>query len=153
MLALYTVPLIGVIVFNLLGVLALGTVVYTLILATQRRLPTTAAPAAPGAAEPVSAAPPPASPARGAASAAQGPDPAHTEAPANAPATPAAAPLPLSWPRAGFWIRMGALLIDVIIVSVVWHLLDGHDGDRHSLPMLLLAGYGAVMWILKVTTV
>jgi uncharacterized RDD family membrane protein YckC len=77
------------------------------------------------------------------------------EATVSAGAAPAGtAPLPISWPRAGFWIRMGALFIDVVLVSMVWHLLGEHDDyHRHSLPLLLLAGYGAILWKLKGTTV
>jgi uncharacterized RDD family membrane protein YckC len=52
-------------------------------------------------------------------------------------------------PRAGFWIRMLALLIDLILVGVALSWL--HHGGRGML--LLLATYGAIMWKLKGTTV
>jgi uncharacterized RDD family membrane protein YckC len=54
-----------------------------------------------------------------------------------------------SQPRAGFWIRMGALALDTLIVGVVMNLLEpgGH------LFLVALAGYGALMWKLKGTTV
>ncbi|HVS77843.1 MAG TPA: RDD family protein, partial [Steroidobacteraceae bacterium] len=53
-------------------------------------------------------------------------------------------------PRAGFWIRMLALLIDFILVAISlgWLLHHGSDG-----LLLLLATYGAIMWKLKGTTV
>jgi uncharacterized RDD family membrane protein YckC len=52
-------------------------------------------------------------------------------------------------PRAGFWIRMLALLIDLILVGVALSWV--HHGGRGML--LLLATYGAIMWKLKGTTV
>jgi uncharacterized RDD family membrane protein YckC len=52
-------------------------------------------------------------------------------------------------PRAGFWIRMLALLIDLILVGVALSWV--HHGGRAML--LLLATYGAIMWKLKGTTV
>jgi uncharacterized RDD family membrane protein YckC len=52
-------------------------------------------------------------------------------------------------PRAGFWIRMLALLIDLILIGVALSWL--HHGGRGML--LLLATYGAIMWKLKGTTV
>ena len=55
----------------------------------------------------------------------------------------------LSLPRAGFWIRILALLIDTIIVGVVFNALDHHT----KLQLVALAAYGAIMWKLKGTTV
>jgi uncharacterized RDD family membrane protein YckC len=55
----------------------------------------------------------------------------------------------LSLPRAGFWIRILALLIDTIIVGVVFNVLDHHT----RLQLVALAAYGAIMWKLKGTTV
>jgi len=51
-------------------------------------------------------------------------------------------------PRAGFGIRMGALLLDLILIGIVTHQL--HDHDIH---LILLAAYGAVMWKLKGSTI
>jgi len=52
-------------------------------------------------------------------------------------------------PRAGFWIRMAALLIDILLVgfamSVLHHVVHLH--------LLVLAAYGAVMWKLRGSTV
>jgi uncharacterized RDD family membrane protein YckC len=52
-------------------------------------------------------------------------------------------------PRAGFWVRMGALLIDVILVGIVLRLLHplGH------FHLVVLAAYGAVMWKLRGSTI
>ena len=52
-------------------------------------------------------------------------------------------------PRAGFWVRMGALLLDVILVGFAMSLLHPF-GDFH---IVILAVYGAVMWKLRGTTV
>ena len=51
-------------------------------------------------------------------------------------------------PRAGFGIRMGALLLDLILIGIVTHQLHGHD-----VHLILLAAYGAVMWKLKGSTI
>ncbi len=79
-------------------------------------------------------------------------------------AVPPVAPIPPvvptnTLPRAGFWIRMGALALDVILVGLIAGFVNS------SLPrfvrfeleppsiLLLLAVYGAVMWKLKGTTI
>jgi uncharacterized RDD family membrane protein YckC len=48
-------------------------------------------------------------------------------------------------PRAGFWVRMVALLIDVILVGVVTQM--------HSWFLPSLAVYGAILWKLRGSTV
>jgi uncharacterized RDD family membrane protein YckC len=58
-------------------------------------------------------------------------------------------------PRAGFWVRMGALFLDILLVGFATSLLhpfaDGRlFGDFH---IVVLAVYGAVMWKLRGTTV
>jgi uncharacterized RDD family membrane protein YckC len=64
----------------------------------------------------------------------------------------AAGPAPFvsaGMPRAGFWIRMGALLLDVVLVGVVLRL--SHPlGHFH---LVVLAAYGALMWKLRGATV
>ena len=173
-LVLYTVPIVGIIVYNLLRVLALGTVVYALILATQRsaavhasRAAQTAAVASASAAgtatdsssatpsaEPAADVPPPTGDAKSLGGTAQETAlPPSGAAASNRAASADTAPRPVTWARAGFWIRMGALFIDVVLVSVLWHLLRGHDADDRSLPLLVLAAYGAILWKLKGATV
>ena len=65
-------------------------------------------------------------------------------------------------PRAGFWVRVWALLIDLVLVGVVTapfrHVMHisqfGGDVTFDSPSMLpLLALYGALMWKLRGTTV
>ncbi len=128
-LVLYSVPVLGFLVYAAIGLIGFGAVVYTLLVGLRS--------------------------ARGAASqagASISPEPAPAQGP-EAPADPAAAAAPSDWtmlPRAGFWIRMAALLIDLVLVGFVLTLI-GHRG--HAGTLLVLAGYGAVMWRLRGTTV
>jgi uncharacterized RDD family membrane protein YckC len=71
------------------------------------------------------------------------------------PPVDAAPQITAAMPRAGFWVRMGALFLDVVLVGFATSLLhpfgSGHMwGDFH---IVLLAIYGAVMWKLRGTTV
>lgn len=152
-LGLYVVPVVGFIAYKVIGILGLGTIAYTLLLAAQTKRQETEALAAAAAAAPLApsavsvdasgATPDMASSAVGDAGAAAAAQPA---ASAGAPAEPAIPDTAL--PRAGFWIRMGALLVDLILVGVVFNMLRGEDA---FLPVL--AAYGAIMWKLKGTTV
>jgi uncharacterized RDD family membrane protein YckC len=133
-LGIYTVPVLGFLTYNLLGWVGLGTVVYTLLLAFRREKP---------AVSPVVAGPSLAAPAMIMA------DPVPT-----LPSTLSA----MTMPRAGFWIRLIALAIDGIVVSVVCSFLTGflpYHGHVHLRADLLpsLALYGALLWKLRGTTV
>jgi uncharacterized RDD family membrane protein YckC len=142
-LALYVIPVIGFMVFKLLGFFGFGAVLYTMIEGVRARRAAQAAPlagaTAPGATAPGASAPGTAAPG------------ATAEAAAAAAATvpSPAAQIAADLPRAGFWIRMGALLIDVILVGFAMSLLRPF-GDFH---IVILAIYGAVMWKLRGTTV
>jgi uncharacterized RDD family membrane protein YckC len=163
-LALYVVPVLGFLVYNLLGILGFGAVVYTLILAGRARQAAKVEPVSAGvspasidAAAPAPTIPPPAEPkpaapeqpqtAASAASAASG------AAAASATSAAASAQTPLqataSMPRAGFWIRMAALLIVVLLVGFAMSVLH----EVVHLHLLVLAAYGAVMWKLRGSTV
>lgn len=137
-LAIYLVPVLGFIVYKALGILGLGVVVYTLIQSVTPKREPSAAPAA-GPASPTETA---------SLNAAAEPVQPQSSAPADNPtgnaASSATATTTLS--RAGFWIRMGALLIDIILVGVVSSIVHIHI-------LLLLATYGAVMWKLKGATI
>ncbi|HEX8757717.1 MAG TPA: RDD family protein [Steroidobacteraceae bacterium] len=174
-LALYMVPVLGFFLYMLLGAFGFGAVVYTILLATRSSrasgVPSSRTPnvsSIPASAPPRTAGPgglPP-----GMASGTASPSPATGEGTANTstegastPGSPPPPPPPpgaptdntadildvATLPRAGFWIRMLALLIDLILVGVALSWL--HHGGRGML--LLLATYGAVMWKLKGTTV
>ena len=146
---LYLVPVVGFIVYKLLGIIGLGVVMYTLILAAKAKRDSrvaafaAAAPAAPAGAAAVNAEP---------AAAVNHGEPtvdARPAAAAAATAAPASTMATAAQPRAGFWIRMAALLIDAILIGIVFSVL--HDAEGIFLPAL--AAYGAVMWKLKGTTI
>jgi uncharacterized RDD family membrane protein YckC len=152
-LVLYIVPVLGFLVYKLLGFFGFGAVVYTLILASRARRAASAAaspyrPAAAamaGATATAAAEPAPANQQPGPQPAGAAPAPN----PAGPPPVSSATHYSASMPRAGFGIRMAALLLDVILVGVVMSLLHPF-GEFH---IVLLAIYGAVMWKLRGTTV
>ena len=179
-LACYVVPVLGFLVYKLLGVLGFGAVVYTLILAARAHQAAKATASASGGASasaPLStiggaSASAPASASGGAAAsgAAYATAPASasgTAAPVDAfppppgqpadpgpgtpPPTAATQPPPVtaSMPRAGFWLRMAALFLDVLLVGFATSVLQHH----FHMHLLLLAIYGAVMWKLRGSTV
>jgi uncharacterized RDD family membrane protein YckC len=60
-------------------------------------------------------------------------------------------PPPVSWatlPRAGFWIRVAASLLDAILISVAAAMIH-----LAWLFLLLFAAYCIVLWALKGTTI
>jgi uncharacterized RDD family membrane protein YckC len=148
--ALYVIPVIGFIAYKLLGVIGLGVVMYTTLLAIRERSANRAALAA--AAAPGAAAAPAAAAAAPFASASDAPaDPAAAQSAAEPAASPVPPPAPaaITAPRAGFWIRMGALMIDIVLISVIVGILD-LSGETF---IVALAAYGALMWKLKSTTI
>ncbi|MGO9934776.1 MAG: RDD family protein [Steroidobacteraceae bacterium] len=181
-LVLYCIPVLGFLVYKLLGFFGLGAVVYTLVLMARARKAANGAvlgTPSPSPSPSPSAPPPPPASAAGMARAAASADEASVagvasdaaSAPSGAPgasgtanaasasssanaAAPSAAASPhisAALPRAGFWIRMAALLLDVLLVGFVGSVAGGHQfGHFH---LLILAIYGAVMWKLKGATV
>jgi len=162
-LVLYVVPIVGFLVYKLLGFFGFGAVLYTLVLRVRARRAGGNPPPAFAGANPGSVnSPPPNNSASMAgpgwtASAAPAAPSAAAEPFASAP--PPAAPASVSpqitaaMPRAGFWVRMGALFLDILLVGFATSLLHpfGHVlGDFH---IVVLAIYGAVMWKLRGTTV
>jgi uncharacterized RDD family membrane protein YckC len=171
-LVLYVVPILGFLVYKLLGFLGLGAVVYTLILSLRANRAAKEGPSASTA--PPRPSPPPTGEAQASsAAAAQGPafsaaPPSEAAAPgtsagadagATASAAPAAATAPASaapaaqsvsaaLPRAGFWVRMGALLLDILLVGILLSVLHIRD-----IEFVALAAYGAVMWKLRGSTI
>jgi uncharacterized RDD family membrane protein YckC len=177
-LVLYLIPILGLLLYKLLGVLGLGAVVYTAILAARahqaarqplRPAAATAAAAAPGspaagspaAGSPAAGSPAAASAAPASAAASPGISPSAEAAAAGTASIPegAAAPgvtlpgtpaahISAALPRAGFWIRMAALLLDGILVGFVLHVLH-----LSHMELLALAAYGAVMWKTRGSTI
>jgi uncharacterized RDD family membrane protein YckC len=146
-LVLYCVPVVGFLVFKLLGWLGLGMVATTLVLSARSRRTSGETPPPvgdgtvpfPPAAPIVPAAAVPASNEAGAGSA---------PAPTVPPFVP---PLPAPCPKASLGIRLGALAIDVLLVGMVLAMLGGRFGGGWIL--LGLAAYGAVLWKLRGATV
>jgi uncharacterized RDD family membrane protein YckC len=153
-LALYLVPVLGGVTYAVLRLLGLGVVIYTLIrlVGERRSVPGNGTRAAPpsGAAAADTLASPTTLRAAG-----LGPEP--TSAPpasgaATAAAGPAAAtadPIAVTSPRAGFWMRMAALLIDSLLIGIVLAPLPHASHFR----LLVLAAYGAILWKLRGSTV
>ncbi len=152
-LLLYVVPVLGFIIYKLLGLLGLGAVIFTVIQdlrAQQANKPV-----------PLDARLAGTPTAQEAQTASAGTDafaetPISMEAPtsAQAQASPAAwgttaPPVTATLPRAGFWIRMAALALDALLVGILIGVLH-HVFD---VELLLLAAYGAVMWKLRGSTI
>ncbi len=157
-LGLYVIPVVGFITFKVLGILGLGVVVYTVLLVakSERELrAAAAAAAAPAAAPPPAAVAPTAAATAGVASSSFAPasESTATAGVGSEPIPPPAAATVIAdaatMPRAGFWVRMAALLIDLILVGIAVHFMN----DIDNVLLILLATYGAVMWKLKGTTI
>ena len=188
-LVLYLVPVLGFLVYKLLGLLGLGAVVYTVILAARAHQAAKEAPfgstapfspsaspgsnaslgsnallgstASPGLASAPSmgreapltgaAAPIDAAQTTGgapASSATEAPDPRGPAPTTAAPHAPAPPPVTAALPRAGFWIRMAALLLDALLVGFLMGVLH-----VYHLELPVLAAYGAMMWKLRGSTI
>src|SRR3984957_9469837 len=116
-LVLYVIPVVGFLAYKVLGSLGLGAVVYTMILASRARQAAKDGPGGAAAAPQAMAAPnAAAAPEPAAAAPERTAAPEHAAAPeaatAHAPQMPQTPPVTAALPRAGFWIRMGALLLD-----------------------------------------
>ncbi|MEO6079594.1 MAG: RDD family protein [Steroidobacteraceae bacterium] len=145
---LYLVPVLGFVVYKLLGFVGLGAVLYTLLASWQSsrasKIGTSGTAVdtnAPGATAQGMAMP--------------------IDATGDATATPAAsvASQPIAhagMPRAGFLLRMAALALDLVLVLVLTHLVTSPFGvgtPWMSTLLLWTAVYGALMWRLKGTTI
>lgn len=148
-LLLYTVPVLGIVLYKLLGVLGMGVVVFTVILAARRARDAHRVAAAVNTQSSVTA--PASDDFVVDTEAVVDPAVAPASAPpaVGVPASPAPLAL-LSLPRAGFWVRMAALAIDAILLLIVTNLMID---DAGRLVLLALAVYGAVMWKLRGTTI
>ncbi len=158
-LLLYTIPVVGFAVSKILAWLGLGVVVFTLIQAIKRKKPAPVTPAVPpgGAVAAGGAAAAPTLAIAGGSAAAAAPGDSAADVPPVMPAAPAAASVPptivsaMSLPRAGFWIRIAAALLDVFVVAVAVHLLPLPHVLRPNF-LIALAAYCVVFWALRGTT-
>jgi len=133
---LYMAPVIGLLAFCFFGCWAMGAGVTAACELIRSRPAPPAVPAAP--APPISGSAPPPAPA-----AAQ---PAPTVSAAPSPTTTLPPPQALAYPRAGFWERMGAGFLDMVLVGLSTALVG---------PFAILAAiaYFSGMWAWKGTTV
>lgn len=178
----YNIPILGLLTFALLAVWGLGIGVTAAFGSFKREAPPrAAAPVAPIApvgqpgylapmpVAPVAAMSPenpaPASPLAAGAPAADasapgaGPlppvQPFATPLGGSAPlATPAGVPAALAFPRAGFWERMGAAFLDLVIVGILSGITGGIFARVvPAFPLLVTLAYFAGMWAWKGTTI
>ncbi len=124
-LGIYTIPIAGFVTYKLLGILGLGVVVYTLILQFKASRPP----------KPVIVAPVPALA-----------EPAPT---AILPPVISAATLP----RAGFWHRLAAVVLDAILVGMICGFIGSVWHRFGSAFPLWFAVYNVAMWATKGTTI
>ena len=166
---LYVIPVIGFLAYKLLGFFGFGAVVYTLVLGQRARIAARTERANGGQFESMDAGAAAAAAAAAAATAAStgaAPTDPTPGVDAGVGATPGAtagvhtaarADLPpqvlAALPRAGFWPRMGALLIDVLLVGFLGSFVLGSFHHESNLHLLVLATYGACMWKLRGSTV
>jgi uncharacterized RDD family membrane protein YckC len=144
-LVLYLVPVLGFVVYKLLGLFGLGAVVYTImLLARARRAAHSGAQSAAGPQSAAGSQSPEIAP-----NPAVAPNPEVRPAAAHAPGVAAPVISAAGLPRAGFWIRMVALLLDALLVGILMRVLH-HMFDAQ---LLVLAIYGAVMWKLRGSTI
>lgn len=145
-LGLYTVPVLGFVVYKLLGILGLGVVIYTLLLTIKSSRPparVTTVPVPEGSIPPVNT---------GFVGENSNPIPTPAALYSALPPVISASTLP----RAGFWIRLAATLLDVIMVAAVFGMMDGifswFFNVSGSFP-LWFAIYNVAMWATKGTTI
>jgi uncharacterized RDD family membrane protein YckC len=143
----YMVPILGFIVYGLVGVFGLGAATLAFTSAYRRENPVVPKP---------TPTPPPPSPdvPSGFSGPAGGldespPVAAFDAAPAAAPGPAAAAGL-VHFPRAGFLERLGAFALDCILVLIVVNSLGVFDDDGG--PILALLAYHIAFWTWKATT-
>jgi len=171
-LVLYFIPFLGLAIWFMVAFLGFACAVTTLFTSTKAAPP---APPAAGFAPPVMAAAAPQDPSVS-APVAPAPDLGSVPPPlasamqaalaAAIPVPPLAAPVAAysqaALPRAGFWIRMVALLLDIILIAVITAGLEhttvhftnggGHASGGSFFP-IAIATYGAILWKLKGSTI
>ena len=129
---LYLVPVLGFLLWKMFGVLGLGMVVFRLILSMQREKPAKAA------AGPTAAVPP--------------------LLPGDPQAAVAATALPpvisaSTLERAGFWIRLGASLLDLVMVGILCGFLSKIFHQAGGAFPLWYAVYCVILWATKGSTI
>lgn len=179
----YNIPILGLLTFALLAVWGLGVGVTTAFGSFKREAPPKAAPpmapagsvGQPGfiapmpvvaAAAPFADGPAPISPLATSGSESGGGAPAAGQVPpfapmgapsagaAPSPASGGMVPAALAFPRAGFWERMGAAFLDLVIVGILSGITGGIFARVvPAFPLLVALAYFAGMWTWKGTTI
>jgi uncharacterized RDD family membrane protein YckC len=140
---LYMVPVLGLLTFGVLSLWGLGAAVTAAFGGLKRempeKMPAAAVPAAPAMAMAGAAG-------FGNPSAFGSGDPTGATLAAAAAGNPPVMPEALSFPRAGFWERVAAAFLDIVLVSIIAALL-------HPVAPLVFLAYFAGMWAWKGTTI
>lgn len=168
---LYLIPVLGLFTFAVTGLWGLGAAVSATFGGMKRENPEKPAPPAAGlpamaatsgfapAPMPVSTAPTESTFTANPTGAAPGEaiPPAQSFAATTHLVTPAPTGVPeaLAYPRAGFWERMGAAFLDVVLVGILMGMVSNLPGPLGHPPMVFLVAlaYFAGMWTWKSTTV
>jgi uncharacterized RDD family membrane protein YckC len=168
----YMIPVLGLLTFGIISVWGLGGAVTAAFGGLRREIPAKPAPIIPPAVPAPN--PPPASTPVGAPAMAMAGGPSGFETTAfippsssfeSAPESPSSAatatmPTPeppgmseaLTYPRSGFWERMGAAFLDVVLVGVLGGMAGGVL-RAPPVPFLVALAYFSGMWAWKGTTV
>jgi uncharacterized RDD family membrane protein YckC/cytoskeletal protein CcmA (bactofilin family) len=170
---IYVIPVVGFLFQVMAGLIGLGVVIYTIILMVQADRVDRPKRAKSGPA-PV----PPISPAPGVAasvgtsgglSAEASTEAEDTDSTATAPSADLSEPPPLrtepqpsstlaaiqysTLPRAGFWIRLAATLLDIMLIGIVLGMMDNGFFQPTDYFPLMAATYFVAFWALKGTTI
>jgi uncharacterized RDD family membrane protein YckC len=151
---LYLVPVLGLLTFGILSVWGLGAAVMAAFGGLRRELPAKPPGTPPGAGMTGSAGIPTVMGAEAGMPGTGGPGASCSgagelaAAAATVPSPPPALPEILSRPRAGFWERMGAGFLDIVLVSILGSIVR-----VAPLGFLLALAYFTGMWAWKGTTI
>jgi hypothetical protein len=147
---LYLVPVLGLLTFGIMSVWGLGAAVTAAFGGLRKELPPKPSGPPPGTTAPI-----PASAGGGMGiTAASGPEATWSgaggpsAASATMPSAPPILPETLSYPRVGFWERMGAGFLDILLVSILGSIVH-----HQPLGFLIALAYFTGMWAWKGTTI
>ena len=177
----YIVPVLGLLAYTLFGIWGLGCAITATFSRTRREIPDKGAappqayepPPTMAAAAPLSSAGSPgiaagavaSSPVAGTPESGVGPGSPPAVATGTPPGAGAAAALPpavamvLSYPRAGFWERMGAAFLDLMAVALITGIAQGPLGwfmahlNGPPIFFIIALAYFAGLWAWKGTTI
>jgi len=148
---LYLVPVLGLLTFGVISVWSSGVAVRAGFAGLRRETPDKPAPAPTASSAGVAAMT--SAPAAEMSSSPLGATAASPQTQATMATDPATSPMPalpevLSFPKAGFWERMGAAFLDVVLVSILGAIVGGPPQ-----AFLVALAYFAGMWAWRGTTI